>query len=106
MVASKGGHCLQGPELLRVTIRTLTLQVWKLRPAEKKLLERRHGDISCTVGLEGLMEKGLRHELAPGFQEDGLLSRWIERNSHGVRGAWASTSVHQKTDIRIRAVKI
>jgi hypothetical protein len=37
---------------------------------KEKLPEGRHGGPSYTLGLEGLLEKGLQHELAPEFQVD------------------------------------
>lgn len=36
----------------------------------EKLSEGRHGGTSYPLALEGLLEKGLQHELAPGFQVD------------------------------------
>lgn len=74
-------------------------------PSREKLLERRPEGIVCALGLEGLREKGLQHELPPGVQEDGLLSRWIELPVLTEEPGHLPQST-KKTDIRIRAVKI
>lgn len=74
-------------------------------PSREKLLERRRDGIFCTLGLEGLLEKDLQHELPPGVQEGGLLSRWIELPVLSEKLEHLPQST-KKTDIKIRAVKI
>lgn len=74
-------------------------------PSREKLLERRHEGMVCTLGQEGLREKDPQHELLPGVQEDGLLSRWIELPVLSEEPEHLPQST-KKTDIRIRAVKI
>lgn len=85
-------------------MRTLTLQVWELSPAEKNCWREGMRAV-CTLGQEGLREKDPQHELLPGVQEDGLLSRWIELPVLSEEPEHLPQST-KKTDIRIRAVKI